>query len=71
MLNASRIHSLVTLHGDAQTAARVGSHCMVKLFGPKLAHIGQLIITVDLEIQFLRTRFTIGCNICCYSYLQM
>jgi len=42
MLTVLRVPSLMPLHGDAQTAVLVGGHCMVKLFGPKLAHIGNL-----------------------------
>jgi len=49
MLNVLRLHSSVPLHGDARTARLVGSHCMVKLSGPNLAHIGESVGTVSIS----------------------
>jgi len=47
MMNVFSLHLSQPLNGNAIIAVLVGSHCMVKLFGPNLAHIGELISAVD------------------------
>jgi len=42
MQNVLSLCSSVLPDGDAQIAPSVGSHSTVKLFGPNLAHIGEL-----------------------------
>lgn len=49
MLNVLSLHSSVPPHGDARIARLVGSHCMVKLSGPNLAHIGESVGTVNIS----------------------
>jgi len=52
MLNVLSLRSSIPAHGGAQIAWLVVSHCMVKLSGPNLAHIGESVGPVNISFHF-------------------